>query len=175
MWASQLLLVRYHRLSKGIVNLAVAMSRMGKQVGLLDADVFGPSVPRMMGLQHIQRSHLTSTSSSKLQPVTNYGVWCMSMGFMIPEGAPIVWRGLMVMKAIEQLLRGVQWGSLDLLVVDMPPGTGDVQLSVGQLVPLSGALIVTTPQDVAVADAVKAVEMFRKIDCPVPCICSNCL
>ena len=163
------------------VNLAVALSQMGQRVGLLDADLFGPSIPRMMNLKS-PLAGLAVTSEKQLIPLVNYGVKCMSMGFLVGESAPIVWRGLMVMKAIEQLLRQVSWAPLDLLVVDMPPGTGDTQLSISQLIPLYGALIVTTPQDVAVTDARKGVEMFHKVRVPImglvnnmsSFICSHC-
>lgn len=146
-------------------NLAVSLARRGIRVGLLDADLYGPSVPRMLGLQRPAEG--IATEAGQLVPLMAWGVKCMSMGLMVGEEAPIVWRGLMVMKAIEQLLRQVRWGPLDLLVIDMPPGTGDTQLSVTQLVPLEGVLMVTTPQDVAVADTRKGVEMFRKVNVPV--------
>jgi ATP-binding protein involved in chromosome partitioning len=150
------------------VNLATAFSRLGRRTGLLDADLFGPSVPRMMNL-HAQ----VETRDGHLVPLTNYGVKCMSMGFLIGDTAPVVWRGLMVMKALEQLIRQVHWAPLDILVVDMPPGTGDTQLSISQMLPVSGAVIVSTPQDVAVADARKGVEMFRKVDIPIMGIVKN--
>lgn len=155
------------------VNLAVSLAKAGVRTGLLDADLYGPSVPRMMGLQDLTEGVRVVEEGGGdrrlLEPPVNYGVRCMSMGFLVGAEAPIVWRGLMVMKATEQLLRQVAWGELDLLIIDMPPGTGDTQLSVTQLVPLDGVVIVTTPQDVAVADAVKGVEMFRKLDVPVRC------
>lgn len=150
------------------VNLAVSLAKAGVRTGLLDADLYGPSVPRMMGLQELAEG-VRVVEGRLLEPPVNYGVRCMSMGFLVGAEAPIVWRGLMVMKATEQLLRQVAWGELDLLIIDMPPGTGDTQLSITQLVPLDGVVIVTTPQDVAVADAVKGVEMFRKLEIPVSC------
>ncbi|KAI9203801.1 P-loop containing nucleoside triphosphate hydrolase protein, partial [Polychytrium aggregatum] len=165
------------------VNLAVALSTLGKSVGLLDADLFGPSIPKMMNLQGepeiVQRP---GVPISLLRPLTNYGVKCMSMGFLVGADAPIVWRGLMVMKAIEQLVRQVDWSDTDILVVDMPPGTGDTQLSITQLVPLSGAIIVSTPQDVALLDVKKGINMFKKVDVPILgliqnmsyFICPNC-
>ncbi|KAJ3129554.1 hypothetical protein HK098_001030 [Nowakowskiella sp. JEL0407] len=144
------------------VNLAVSLASMKKRVGLLDADLFGPSIPRMMNL-----SGLPSTEGQKLVPLVNYGVKAMSMGFIVKEDEPVVWRGLMVMKGIEQLLKQVEWGELDVLVIDMPPGTGDTQLSVTQLVPLSGVVIVSTPQDVALSDVKKGIAMFKKVDVPI--------
>ena len=146
------------------VNLALGMASTGKAVGLLDADIFGPSIPKMMNLQGKLPEY---DSYRKIVPLMNFGLKCMSMGFIVEEDQAIVWRGLMVMKAIEQLLRDVAWGALDVLVVDMPPGTGDVQLSLSQLVPISGAVVVSTPQDVALADARKGIEMFRKVDIPI--------
>ncbi|XP_004682169.1 PREDICTED: iron-sulfur protein NUBPL isoform X2 [Condylura cristata] len=147
------------------VNLALALSvnDSSKAVGLLDVDVYGPSVPKMMNL----RGNPELSQNNLMRPLLNYGIACMSMGFLIEETAPVVWRGLMVMSAIEKLLRQVDWGQLDYLVVDMPPGTGDVQLSVSQNIPISGAVIVSTPQDIALMDAHKGAEMFRKVQVPV--------
>ncbi|KAJ3055226.1 hypothetical protein HK097_011109 [Rhizophlyctis rosea] len=145
------------------VNLAVALSILGKKVGLLDADLFGPSIPRMMNL----RGEPEIVKGNLLRPLENYGVKCMSMGFLVGDDAPVVWRGLMVMKALEQLLRQVDWSGLDVLVIDMPPGTGDTQLTITQQVPLTGAIIVSTPQDVALADAKKGANMFTKVNVPV--------
>lgn len=147
------------------VNLALGMlaSKQSLRVGLLDADIYGPSIPKMMNL----RGQPELTKESKMKPLVNFGVPCMSMGFLVEEGAPIVWRGLMVMSAVEKLLRQVAWGELDVLVIDMPPGTGDTQLSISQLIPISGAVIVTTPQDIALLDARRGTEMFRKVDVPV--------
>ena len=143
------------------VNLAVALARQGASVGLLDADVYGPSVPLMMGLAS-ERPRLDA-EGRRLVPFERYGVRFMSLGFLVEQETAVIWRGPMVMKALEQLLRDVAWGTLDVLVVDMPPGTGDAQLTMSQRVQLSGAVIVTTPQDVALADAVKGVSMFRKV------------
>lgn len=151
------------------VNLAIALARNGLRTGLLDADLYGPSLPRMMRLSPPVRV----TSERLLEPLTNYGVRCMSMGFLVGETAPVVWRGLLVMRGIEQLLRQVAWAPLDVLIVDMPPGTGDTHLSVAQLITLAGALIVTTPQDVAVADAHKGVQMFSKVGVPLLGIVNN--
>ncbi|XP_032480083.1 iron-sulfur protein NUBPL isoform X1 [Phocoena sinus] len=138
-------------------------SSWSKAVGLLDVDVYGPSIPKMMNL----KGDPELSQSNLMRPLMNYGIACMSMGFLIEETAPIVWRGLMVMSAIEKLLRQVDWGQLDYLVVDMPPGTGDVQLSVSQNIPISGAVIISTPQDIALMDAHKGAEMFRKVHVPV--------
>ncbi|NWY59823.1 NUBPL protein, partial [Chionis minor] len=134
-----------------------------KEVGLLDADIYGPSIPKMMNL----KGSPELTPKNLMRPLKNYGIACMSMGFLIEETAPVVWRGLMVMSAVEKLLRQVDWGQLDYLVIDMPPGTGDVQLSVSQNIPVAGAVIVSTPQDVALLDARKGAEMFRKVHVPV--------
>ncbi|XP_023587250.1 iron-sulfur protein NUBPL isoform X1 [Trichechus manatus latirostris] len=147
------------------VNLALALAANDstKAIGLLDVDVYGPSVPKMMNL----RGNPELSQNNLMKPLLNYGIACMSMGFLVEETAPVVWRGLMVMSAIEKLLRQVDWGQLDYLVVDMPPGTGDVQLSVSQNIPISGAVIVSTPQDIALMDAHKGAEMFRKVHVPV--------
>jgi len=147
------------------VNLALGMlaSNQSLHVGLLDADVYGPSIPKMMNLN----GQPELTKQNQMKPLVNFGVPCMSMGFLVEEGSPIVWRGLMVMSAIEKLLRQVAWGELDILVIDMPPGTGDTQLSISQHIPISGAVIVTTPQDIALLDARRGAEMFRKVDVPV--------
>ncbi|XP_072867004.1 iron-sulfur cluster transfer protein NUBPL isoform X5 [Chlorocebus sabaeus] len=136
---------------------------ISKAIGLLDVDVYGPSIPKMMNL----KGNPELSQSNLMRPLLNYGIACMSMGFLIEENEPVVWRGLMVMSAIEKLLRQVDWGQLDYLVVDMPPGTGDVQLSVSQNIPITGAVIVSTPQDVALMDAHKGAEMFRKVHVPV--------
>ncbi|XP_073495172.1 iron-sulfur cluster transfer protein NUBPL isoform X1 [Phyllobates terribilis] len=147
------------------VNLAlgIAASDHVKAVGLLDADVYGPSIPRMMNL----KGNPEVSDKNLMIPLVNYGIKCMSMGFLVEETAPIVWRGLMVMSAIERLLRQVDWGELDYLVIDMPPGTGDVQLSISQNIPISGAVIVSTPQDIALLDARRGAEMFQKVNVPV--------
>ncbi|KAM7403766.1 hypothetical protein PAMA_004274 [Pampus argenteus] len=147
------------------VNLALGLmaNDSSKSVGLLDADVYGPSIPKLMNL----KGNPELTDNNLMIPLTNYGVPCMSMGFLVEDVAPIVWRGLMVMSAIEKLLRQVDWGLLDYLVVDMPPGTGDVQLSISQNIPVAGAVIVSTPQDIALLDARRGTEMFRKVHVPV--------
>ena len=145
------------------VNLALALSVGGRSVGILDADIFGPSIPRMLGIP----GRPDSTDGSKLVPMENHGVKCMSMGFLVDEETPVIWRGPMVMAALEQMMRDVAWGEIDVVVVDMPPGTGDTQLTMSQRVPLAGAVIVSTPQDIALADARKGLAMFRKVDVPV--------
>jgi ATP-binding protein involved in chromosome partitioning len=144
------------------VNLAVALARAGNRVGLLDADIYGPSIPRMLGIDR-----KPSTSNDMLVPLENHGVACMSIGFLLDPDTPTIWRGPMVIGALEQLLRDVAWGELDFLIVDMPPGTGDVQLSMSQRVPLAGAVIVSTPQDVALGDARKGLNMFRRTEVPI--------
>jgi ATP-binding protein involved in chromosome partitioning len=151
------------------VNLALALGGGGLRVGLLDADIYGPSQPRMMGI----KGKPAATEERKLIPMQNYGVKCMSIGFMIAEDTPMIWRGPMVQGAINQMLREVEWGELDILVADLPPGTGDAQLTMAQQVPLTGAVIVSTPQDIALLDARKGLNMFRKVDVPVLGIIEN--
>ncbi|WP_290648628.1 iron-sulfur cluster carrier protein ApbC [Aquisalimonas sp.] len=151
------------------VNLALALATEGARVGVLDADIYGPSVPRMMGIAGKPDSH----DGKKLEPLQNYGVQVMSSGFLIDEETPMVWRGPMVTQALEQLLRDTNWQDLDYLVVDMPPGTGDIQLTLSQKVPVSGAVIVTTPQDIALLDARKGLRMFEKVNVPVLGIVEN--
>ncbi|KAJ1294484.1 hypothetical protein BS78_01G149700 [Paspalum vaginatum] len=146
------------------VNIAVALAKEFKlQVGLLDADIYGPSIPTMMNLH----AKPEVSEDMKMVPVENHGVRCMSIGFLVDKDAPIVWRGPMVMSALEKMTRGVVWGDLDVLVVDMPPGTGDAQLSMSQRLQLSGALIVSTPQDIALIDARRGANMFRKVQVPI--------
>jgi len=151
------------------VNLALGLAASGRRVGILDADIYGPSQPRMMGIS----GRPTSRDGKTLQPMMNYGVACMSMGFLVAEDTPMIWRGPMVMSALEQMLRDVAWDELDTLIVDMPPGTGDAQLTMAQRVPLTGAVIVSTPQDIALLDARKGLNMFRKVDVPVFGIVEN--
>jgi ATP-binding protein involved in chromosome partitioning len=151
------------------VNLALALSSIGLKVGLLDADIYGPSVPRLLGIT----GKPETTPEKKLAPMQKYGLKVMSMGFVVAEDTPMIWRGPMVMSAITQLLREVDWGQLDVLVCDLPPGTGDAQLTMAQSVPLSGAVIVSTPQDIALIDARKGLNMFRKVDVPVLGIIEN--
>src|SRR5262249_43511998 len=152
------------------VNLAVALARRGARVGLLDADIYGPSIPLMMGTDAPPE---IDPDGRGIVPFTRFGVRFMSLGFLLPKDTAVIWRGPMVMKAIEQLLRDVLWEPIDVLVVDLPPGTGDAQLTLSQRVRLSGAVIVTTPQDLALADAVKAISMFRKVGVPVLGIVEN--
>jgi len=151
------------------VNLAVALAATGARTGLLDADIYGPSVPRMLGLAGRQ----PKVVEGKLRPLINFGVSTMSIGFLIGEDDAMIWRGTMVAGALGQLLSDVHWGELDYLVVDLPPGTGDAQLTLVQQVPVSGAVIVTTPQDIALLDARKAIAMFRKVNVPVLGIVEN--
>ncbi|MCB2099851.1 MAG: iron-sulfur cluster carrier protein ApbC [Rhodobacterales bacterium] len=145
------------------VNLALALASLGHKVGLLDADIYGPSMPRMLGIN----GEPTSSDGKTLDPMEGHGIKCMSMGFLVEEETPVIWRGPMVQTALTQMMRDVKWGHLDVLVVDMPPGTGDAQLTMAQQVPLTGAVIVSTPQDIALADARKGLNMFRKVDVPV--------
>ena len=150
-------------------NLALGLAQLGLKVGVLDADIYGPSQPRMLGIS----GRPTSPDGKILDPMQNYGIKCMSMGFLVAEDTPMIWRGPMVQSALQQMLRDVDWGELDVLVVDMPPGTGDAQLTMAQQVPLTGAVIVSTPQDIALLDARKGLNMFRKVDVPVLGIIEN--
>ena len=151
------------------VNLALGLQSIGLKVGILDADIYGPSQPRLLGLGG--RPH--AADGNKLQPMMGYGLKAMSMGFLVEEGTPVIWRGPMVVSALNQMLREVAWGDLDVIVIDMPPGTGDVQLTMAQQVPLSGAIIVSTPQDLALIDARKGLAMFQRVDVPVLGIIEN--
>ena len=151
------------------VNLALGLQANGLKVGVLDADIFGPSQPRLLGIA----GRPTAGPNGKLQPMNGYGLKAMSMGFLVEEGTPIIWRGPMVTSALNQMFREVNWGELDVIVIDMPPGTGDVQLSMAQQVPLSGAVIVSTPQDLALIDARKGLAMFQRVDVPVLGIIEN--
>ncbi len=150
-------------------NLALALAAEGHKTGLLDADIYGPSMPRMMGIT----GRPESADGKTLDPLENYGVKVMSMGFLVDEETPMIWRGPMVQSALEQMMRDVNWGELDVLVVDMPPGTGDAQLTMAQRVPLTGSVIVSTPQDIALLDARKGINMFRKVDVPAFGIVEN--
>jgi ATP-binding protein involved in chromosome partitioning len=160
------------------VNLALALSSEGAKVGILDADIYGPSQPRMLGVQQQPESEDGKT----LKPLRAYDLQAMSIGFLIDEETPMIWRGPMVTQALEQLLNDTQWDDLDYLIVDLPPGTGDTQLTLAQKVPVTGAIIVTTPQDIALLDARKGLKMFEKVEVPVLGIienmsihiCSNC-
>ena len=151
-------------------NLALGLARLGLKVGVLDADVFGPSMPRLLGIT--EKPDL-APDGHKLKPLEKYGVKVMSIGFLVEEGAAIVWRGPMVMSALTQFLREVDWGELDVLVVDMPPGTGDAQLTMAQNVPLSGALIVSTPQDLSLIDARRGIAMFKQVAVPLLGVVEN--
>jgi ATP-binding protein involved in chromosome partitioning len=145
------------------VNLAVALAHAGAKVGLLDADITGPNVPMMLGVQGQPKA----SENNKITPLERHGVKCISIQFFVPEGQPIVWRGPLVGGAIQQFLRDVDWGELDYLVVDLPPGTSDAQLTLAQSVPLSGAVLVTTPQEVALSDVGKALAMFKRLSVPI--------
>ena len=151
------------------VNYAVALKNIGYKVGILDADIYGPSVPRMMGISGKPQAN----DDHKLVPLESYGVKCMSIGFLISVDTPAIWRGPMVMKALEQMFNGVEWGELDYLVIDLPPGTGDAQLTLAQSSKLSGSIIISTPQDVALIDARKGINMFNKVNVPVLGIVEN--
>ncbi|MBO6635642.1 iron-sulfur cluster carrier protein ApbC [Parvibaculum sp.] len=151
------------------VNLALALSKLGRRVGLLDADIYGPSIPRMMGLT----GKPESKDGKKLLPKEKYGIRTMSIGYLVSEDTPMIWRGPMVQSALTQMLSDVEWGELDVLVVDMPPGTGDAQLTMAQRVPLTGAIVVSTPQEIALIDARKGFAMFEKTHVPVFGIVEN--
>ena len=160
------------------VNLALALAAEGAAVGILDADIYGPSQPMMMGIS----GRPESADGSLMEPMENYGVLVMSIGFLVDEEDAMIWRGPMATQALEQLLRQTRWGQLDYLIIDMPPGTGDIQLTLSQKVPLTGAVIVTTPQDIALLDARKGVKMFEKVGVPIlglvenmaMHLCANC-
>jgi len=150
------------------VNLALSLSALGMKVGLLDADIYGPSLPRLMGMK--ERPEIRE---DRIVPLEHYGIKVMSMGFLQDEESPVIWRGPMVVSALMQMVREVDWGPLDVLVLDMPPGTGDAQLTMAQQVPLTGAVIVSTPQDLALIDARKGLKMFRNVDVPIFGIVEN--
>ncbi|MGB1045985.1 MAG: P-loop NTPase [Candidatus Puniceispirillaceae bacterium] len=150
------------------INLALALAATGKKVGILDADIYGPSLPRLIGLNHKPQS-----DGQKILPIDAWGLQTMSIGYLVAEDAPTIWRGPMVMSAIEQMLRDVAWDGLDILVIDMPPGTGDAQLTLSQRAKLAGAVIVSTPQDLALIDARKGLNMFRKVNVPLLGIVEN--
>ncbi|MEY4344994.1 MAG: hypothetical protein RL032_826 [Pseudomonadota bacterium] len=160
------------------VNLALALAAEGANVGILDADIYGPSVPMMMGIE----GRPDSEDGKTMEPLSNYGVQVMSIGFLVAQDEAMIWRGPMATQALEQLLRQTNWKDLDYLIVDMPPGTGDIQLTLSQRVPMTGAVVVTTPQDIALLDAKKGIKMFEKVGVPILGIvenmavhvCSNC-
>src|SRR5216684_7205755 len=150
------------------VNLAIALAALGHKTGLLDADVYGPNVPLMMGINKTPMAY-----GERIQPLENFGVKLMSMGFLSPGDKPLVWRGPMLHSVIQQFLRGVDWGDLEYLIIDLPPGTGDVQLTLIQTAPVTGAVVVTTPSEVSLEDARKAVLMFKQVRVPVLGIVEN--
>ena len=151
------------------VNLALALQAEGATVGILDADIYGPSVPRMLGCQ----GQPESTDGKSLEPMVGHGIQSMSIGYLVEEDTPMIWRGPMVTQALEQLLNDTRWDDIDYLVIDLPPGTGDTQLTLAQRIPVSGAVIVTTPQDIALLDARKGLKMFEKVEVPVLGIIEN--
>jgi ATP-binding protein involved in chromosome partitioning len=151
------------------VNLALGLRDLGLKVGVLDADIYGPSMPKLLGI----RGRPETLGGNRLKPMTGYGLTVMSIGFLVAEDTPMIWRGPMVMSALTQMLREVEWGTLDIMVVDMPPGTGDAQLTMAQQVPLAGAVIVSTPQDLALIDARRGVEMFKRVNVPVLGVVEN--
>jgi ATP-binding protein involved in chromosome partitioning len=151
------------------VNLALGLSALGMKVGILDADIYGPSLPKLLAI----RERPQTMGGTRLKPITRYGLTAMSIGFLIDEETPMIWRGPMVISALTQMLREVEWGKLDIMVVDMPPGTGDAQLTMAQQVPLKGAVIVSTPQDLALIDARRGIAMFKRVNVPVLGIVEN--
>ena len=154
------------------VNLAVALAKDGAKVGLIDADIYGPSVPLMLGITEKPKVYKTE-KSMKIIPLENYGVKVISIGLLVDDSAPVIWRGPMASGAVKQFMTDVEWGELDYLIFDMPPGTGDIQLTLVQTIPLSGAVIVTTPQEVSLIDARKALKMFERVNVPVLGIVEN--
>jgi ATP-binding protein involved in chromosome partitioning len=151
------------------VNLALALQAEGATVGILDADIYGPSIPRMLGC----KGQPESTDGKSLEPMVGHGIQSMSIGYLIEEDTPMIWRGPMVTQALEQLLNDTRWSGVDYLIIDLPPGTGDIQLTLAQRIPVSGAVIVTTPQDIALLDARKGLKMFEKVEVPVLGIIEN--
>ena len=152
------------------LNLAVALSKLGLKIGLLDADLYGPSVPRLTGTIYLKPE---LNKKNKLLPIRRYGINLMSMGHLVEEESPLVWRGPMLFKAIDQFFRDVHWGDLDVLVIDLPPGTGDVALTIAQKVPVSGGIVVSTPQNLSLTDTKKALNMFRQIEIPIIGVVEN--
>ncbi len=164
------------------VNLALALAAEGRSVGILDADIYGPSQPQMLGVGQQRPQIIGAQGQQKMVPIRAHGIQSISMGYLVTEETPMLWRGPMATGALQQLLMQTAWDDLDYLVIDMPPGTGDIQITLAQKVPVTGAVIVTTPQDIALLDAKKGIEMFRKVNVPVLGvvenmaihICSNC-
>ncbi len=154
------------------VNLALALSKLGRKVGILDADIYGPSIPLMMGINGKPQIY-QEQGTNKMLPLENYGLKMMSIGFLIDDDNPVIWRGPMATGAVKQFMSDVNWGELDYLIYDLPPGTGDIQLTLVQTIPLSGAVIVTTPQEVSLIDARKGLKMFEKVNVPVMGIIEN--
>ncbi len=153
------------------INLALALASLGLRVGILDADIYGPSLPKLLGLK--QEPQPDPENPEKLAALEAYGLKAMSIGFVVDEATPVIWRGPMVMSALQQMMYEISWGDLDVMVVDMPPGTGDAQLTMAQQVPLSGAIIVSTPQDLALIDARKGLNMFKRVNVPILGIVEN--
>jgi ATP-binding protein involved in chromosome partitioning len=153
------------------VNIALSLSQLGAKVGILDADIYGPSIPTFFGLKDKQPA--IDPEKRKLLPLEKFGLKIMSIGFLMRETDAVIWRGPMIHKMLQQFLEDVEWGELDYVVVDLPPGTGDAQLSLSQLIPISGAVIVTTPQDIALADVVRGIAMFQKVGVPILGVIEN--
>jgi len=164
------------------VNLALALAAEGARVGILDADIYGPSQPQMLGVGQRRPEIVGEQGKQQMLPINAYGIQSISMGYLVTEDTPMLWRGPMATGALQQLLMQTRWDNLDYLIIDMPPGTGDIQITLAQKVPVTGAVIVTTPQDIALLDAKKGIEMFRKVNVPILGvienmaihICSNC-
>lgn len=164
------------------VNLALALVAEGARVGILDADIYGPSQPQMLGVRQRRPEVVGEQGSQQMLPINAYGIQSISMGYLVTEDTPMLWRGPMATGALQQLLMQTRWDNLDYLIIDMPPGTGDIQITLAQKVPVTGAVIVTTPQDIALLDAKKGIEMFRKVNVPILGVienmaihvCSNC-
>jgi len=164
------------------VNVALALSAEGKRVGILDADIYGPSQPQMLGVGLRRPEIISINNQQKMKPIMAHGIQSISMGYLVTEQTPVMWRGPMATGALLQLIQQTAWDDVDVLVIDMPPGTGDIQITLAQKIPVTGAVIVTTPQDIALLDAKKAVEMFRKVNVPIfgvienmsTHICSQC-
>lgn len=164
------------------VNLALALAAEGARVGILDADIYGPSQPQMLGVGQRRPEIVGEPGKQQMVPINAYGIQSISMGYLVTEETPMLWRGPMATGALQQLLMQTRWDNLDYLIIDMPPGTGDIQITLAQKVPVTGAVIVTTPQDIALLDAKKGIEMFRKVNVPILGVienmaihtCSNC-